>query len=157
MTQSQIKNIFFALLSCILFFADLMIFALLQRHQIYVLLCFFIVLIVAKAQHRALIIPLFLLSIMSYLETNIFGWCLVYIMPTMLFANYLDQHLRVKVIIPYLLITFTLCTKIILAWYMHDVATSWASVTEIITYNSFIVALFAWIGSWFEKKFGISE
>ena len=157
MTQSQIKNIFFIIVACLLFFVDLMFFALLQRHEVYSLLCFLIILIISKPQNRSLLVPLLLLSMMSYLEMNIFGWCFVYIVPTMFFANYLDQHLRVKIIIPYLVLTFALCTKIFLAWYMHGIAISFLPITQIITYNTIIIALFAWIDSHLEKKFGSRE
>src|SRR3990167_8419594 len=124
MTQSQIKNIFFVLISCLLFFLELILFAIMQQYEIYLLLSFFIALITQQPQHRSLIVPLGLMSMMSYLEMNIFGWCLVYIMPTMMLANYLDQHLRVKVIIPYLLMIAALLVKMGLGWYMHDITIS---------------------------------
>lgn len=152
MTQSQIKNIFFAMLSCLLFFFELMLFALGQHYEIYLLLCFFITLIIKKSQHRTLVPPLLLMCIMSYLEINIFGWCLVYIIPTMLLANYLDQHLRVKFIIPYFLIIAALCIKMSLGLYMHEITVTWIHALQIITYNTFIIAIFVWISSRLEKK-----
>ena len=153
MTQSQIKNIFFVLLSCLLFFLELILFAVMQQYEIYLLLCFFIALIVQQPQHRTLVAPLCLMSMMSYLEMNIFGWCLVYIMPTMMLANYLDQHLRIKVIIPYLLITAALCIKMSLGWYMHGITVSCMHATQILTYNTIVIALFLSIGAYLETKF----
>ncbi len=153
MTQPQIKNIFLILTSCMLFFVEIMLFALLREYNFYLLLCFFIALLIQAPQKRTLVAPLFLMCILSYLEMNIFGWSLVYIVPTILFANYLDQHLRVKVIIPYLLITFAVCLKMISAWYMHGITVSMAHATQIIVYNTFVIALFVAIGSWLEKWF----
>ncbi len=156
MTQPQIKNIFFAVLSCLLFFVELILFAGLQQYDVYLLLCLFIILLTKNSQKRTLAVPLFLMSIFSCLEMNIFGWCLVYIMPTIMFANYLDQHLRVKVIIPYLLLTFALCLKMILGWYMHSITISWLHATQIIMYNTMIMILWITINSYLEKKFPIS-
>ncbi|MDP3787837.1 MAG: hypothetical protein Q8Q60_00800 [Candidatus Chromulinivorax sp.] len=156
MTQPQIKNIFFAVLSCFFFFGELILFAILQQYNFYLLLSFFITLLTKNSQKRTLAVPLFLMSIFSYLEMNIFGWCLVYIMPTIMLANYLDQHLRVKVIIPYLLLTFALCLKMILAWYMHNIIISWMHATQIMVYNTAILTLWITIHSYFEKKYPIS-
>jgi len=147
MTQPQIKNIFLILTSCMLFFVEIMLFALLREYNFYLLLCFFITLLIQAPQKRTLVTPLFLMCILSYLEMNIFGWSLVYIVPTIIFANYLDQHLRVKVIIPYLLITFAVCLKMISAWYMHGITISIAHATQIIAYNIIVIALFIAIGS----------
>ena len=142
MTQPQIKNIFFALASCILFFAEIMLFALMQQYTIYPLLCFFIILLVQHTKPHTLVTPLLLMSILSYLDVNIFGWCLVYSIPTIIFANYLDQHLRVKIIIPYLLLTFALYLKIFVAWYGHHIIISLIHATQIIAYNTFLITLF---------------
>ena len=152
MTQPQIKNIFFAIASCILFFAEIMLCALMQRYEVYLLLCFFIVLLVQRPQKRTLVIPLFLMSILSYLDINIFGWCIVYIMPTIIFSNYLDQHLRVKTIIPYLLITFAVCLKMILAWFMHSIGISFIHAAQIIVYNTIVTTLFVAMSSYLATK-----
>jgi hypothetical protein len=157
MTQPQIKNIFFVVISCFLFLIEIILFALLQQYDFYLLLCFFITLVIQMRQKRALAAPLFLMSMLSYLEMNIFGWCLVYIMPTMMFANYLDQHLRVKTIIPYTLLTFALCLKMIIAWFMYNINISALHATQIIVYNTIIITLFVVIGSHLEKKFGTTE
>lgn len=157
MTQPQIKNIFFVVISCILFFVEISLFALMQQYNFYFLLCFFIALLSQMPQKRTLITPLFLMCMLSYLEMNIFGWCLVYIMPTIMFANYLDQHVRVKVIIPYLVLTFAICLKMIAAWYMHSINISWLHATQIIVYNTFIISLCMAIGSHLEKKFATPQ
>lgn len=153
MTQPQIKNIFFAIVSCILFFAEIMLFAIMRRYEVYFLLCFFIILLVQRPQRRTLVMPLFLMSLVSYLDINIFGWCFVYVVPTIIFANYLDQHLRVKIIIPYLLLTFALCLKMILAWCMHSIGISLFHATEIIVYNTGIITLFIAISSCLGAEF----
>lgn len=155
MTQPQIKNIFFVAISCILFFVEILLFALMQQYNFYLLLCFFIALLTQMPQKRTLVAPLFLMSMLSYLEMNIFGWCLVYIMPTIMFTIYLDQHVRVKVVIPYLALTFALCLKMIAAWYMHSINISWLHATQIIVYNTIIISLFMTIGSYLENKFSV--
>ena len=152
MTQPQIKNIFFVVTSCLLFFLEIMLFALLQRNEIYLLLCFFIALIIESPQKRTLVMPLFLMSMMSYLEMNIFGWCLVYIMPTIMLANYLDQHLRIKIIIPYCLLAFALCLKMSLMWYMLGITISWIHAAQILVYNLVILKLCIMTGSYLERK-----
>jgi hypothetical protein len=128
-----------------------------QQHQVDLLFCFFIVLIIAKTQKRSLITPLLLLSIFSYLDTNIFGWALVYIMPTIMLAQYFDQHLHVKWIIPYLLVTAGLFMKFGLNLYMRHVMISSIHGTEIIIYNTFVLAIFIMIQTWLENKFSSHE
>ena len=140
MTQPQIKNICLILTSCLLFFAEIMLFAVAREYNFYLLLCFFITLLVQVPQKRTFVTPLFLMCILSYLEMNIFGWSLVYILPTIIFANYLDQHVRIKVIIPYLVLTFALCFKMLTAWYMHDINISIMHATQIIVYNTIALA-----------------
>ncbi len=151
MTQPQIKNIFFILISCILFFIEIMLFALLREYNFYILLCFFITLTTEQTQKRTLVTPLFFMCILSYLEINIFGWNLVYIIPTIILANYLDQHLRLKTIIPYLLLTFALCLKIIIAWYMHGITISLTHATQIIVYNTVVMTLSLTMSSYLKK------
>ncbi len=153
MTQPQIKNIFLILTSCLLFFVEIMLFALAREYNFYLLLCFFIALLLQAPQKRTLVMPLFLMCMLSYLEMNIFGWSLVYIVPTIIFANYLDQHVRIKIIIPYLVLTFALCFKMLTAWYMHGITISVMHATQIIVYNTFVIALFVAIGSYLEKLF----
>ncbi|MBV8660727.1 MAG: hypothetical protein JO129_01105 [Candidatus Dependentiae bacterium] len=153
MTQPQIKNIFFVVISSLLFFLEIMLFALLQRYEIYPLFCFFIALLVQSPQKRTLVMPLFLMSLLSYLEINIFGWCLVYIIPTILLANYLDQHLRIKIIIPYCLLIFALCLKMILMWNMDGITISWIHAAQIIIYNIIILKMFIIVGAYLEKRF----
>ena len=157
MTQSQIKNIFFVLLSCLLFFLDITLFALMQHHDIYLLLCMFIALIAHHPQNRALVTPLFLLSAMSYLEINIFGWCLVYIIPTILFENYLDQHLRIKSIIPYFLLIFMLFIKISINSYIHGISPTYWHMAQNFSYNTAILSFFLMISSYLGKKIKSDE
>ena len=157
MTQPFIKNIFFISVSCILFFLDLVFFACMQQHQVDVLFCFFILLIVAKPQKRSLIMPLLLMSIFSYLDVNIFGWSLVYIVPTIMLSDYFDQHLHVKWIIPYLLLTAGLCMKFELNFCMQNIAISSMHATEIIVYNTIALAMLTIIKKWLENKFPSHE
>jgi hypothetical protein len=140
MTQPQIKNIFLILTSCLLFFVEIMLFALAREYIFYLVLCFFIALLLQAPQKRTLVTPLFLMCMLSYLEMNIFGWSLVYILPTIIFANYLDQHVRIKIIIPYLVLTFALCFKMLTAWYMHGITISIMHATQIIVYNTMTLA-----------------
>lgn len=157
MTQLQIKNIFILVSSCIFFFIDIMLFAFMQQHQCDLLLCFFIMLIITHRKKRTLIVPLFLLSIISYLDFNIFGWSLIYIMPTMMLAYYLDQNLRVKIIIPFLLLITSLSLKILIAWYTHEVSMSLQTIIQTIIYNLIIMGLLMIMSHSLEKKFEINE
>lgn len=157
MTQLQIKNIFLIILSCLLFFVELFLFALMQQHQIYLLLIFFIAVVVQHPQKRTLLVPLLSLSVMSYLDIHVFGWCLVYLMPTMVLANYLDQHLRIKIIIPYMLLIFALVLSMVLGCIWYDIAITLYKATETIGYNILILTLFLHIGSFFEQKIETSS
>jgi hypothetical protein len=67
--------------------------------------------------------PLFFASLLSYLDTQIAGFSLIYLVPTLLYAKFLDEHLYVKKIIPYLL----LLTALI----VHAYAISWITATSI--------------------------
>ena len=152
MTQSQIKNIFFALISSIFFLLDLMLFAIMQQHQIYLLLSFFIVFIIQSSQHRTVVAPLFLLSLLSYLDINIFGWCLVYILPTILFAHYLNQNLRMKYIISYILLFTALLLKLFLDSSIHRMTISSIYVIQVMAYNLILVLLLKIIQSYYNIK-----
>ena len=153
MTQSQIKHIFFIVTSCLLFLLDLTLFAFFQHHFLYLLLCFFIALICQHPSNRLLVTPLALLSLTSYLDYEIFGWCLVYLVPTMALARFLDKQLRVKEIIPYLLLTFTLLLKMMLASYMLHIDTSWLHTLQLIFYNSIILSCFVIIWHYAQRIF----
>lgn len=157
MTYPQIKNIFFFIASWILFFAEMTGYGFMQKYDIYFLLCFFITLTIYNTQKRTIVAPLFLMSVLSYVEMNIFGWCLVYIVPTIMFANYLLQNVRIKIVIPYLLLTFALCLKIIVAYYLHDITISWLHATQIIVYNTLILSVFLALSSHVEKQYTIEE
>jgi len=94
---------------------------------------------------------------MSYLEINIFGWCLVYIMPIMALAHYLDQHLRIKSIIPYILLISTLFIKINLNAYIHGITPTYWHMIHIFIYNIAILALFLTTASHLAKRFKDNE
>ena len=155
MTQSQIKHIFFIITSCLLFLLDLALFSLLQHHSLHLLLCFFITLICQHPSNRLLVAPLLLLSLISYLDYEIFGWCLVYLVPTMALARFLDKQLRVKLIIPYLLLIFALFLKMFLASYMLGIDISWMHAFQLIFYNSLILSCFIMMWDLLQKIFGL--
>ena len=152
MTQPFIKNIFFLATSCLLFFIDLIFFASMQQHQIDLLFCFFIVLLITKLKKRYLIWMLFLLSIFSYLDTNIFGWSLLYLIPIIALQDFLDQHLHVKWIIPYSLLTAGLILKFALCLYTKAIALSWVHATEILVYNCICLIILLLIHSYDENS-----
>jgi hypothetical protein len=150
MTESQIKKTFFAFISCLIFFLDLMLFAIMQQHQIYLLFCFFIGWIIPAAyQHQTMIIPLFLLCLLSYIDTNIFGWCLVYIIPIIAFSKYLAQHLRISYIIPYILFMTSMLLKIMLDFYCHNTMISLTHAGKLFVYNMIYLQIFIMIKSYF--------
>lgn len=152
MTHSQIKNIFFTLCACLLFFIELSTYATLHRYDFYFQLCFFILLLTNHAQRRTLLAPLLFMSILSYLEVNIFGWSLVYCIPTITIAHFLDQHLRIKIIIPYALLICSFALKLVLGWYLHGIAVSWLHILQIITYNTSIITIGLAMSSYLEKN-----
>ncbi len=156
MTQHHIKNIFFILITCMLFFLELLIFSLMQKHQIQPLLCFFILLLTQPLQKRVLALPLYLLCLLSYLDTNIFGWCLVYIMPTMACAQYLDQHLQAVNIIPYCLIFTAMSLKTFFCWYFNDITISFSSYLTIYGYNSALIIVLITLQTYLAKKYSQS-
>jgi hypothetical protein len=124
-----------------------------RQHQIDLLFCFLIALVVGKPQKRSLIMPLLLMSIYSYLDANIFGWSMVYILPTIMLADYFDQHLHVKWIIPYLMLTAGIGMKFALNFIMHGIAISSIHATEIVTYNMIALVICTIIQNWLENKF----
>jgi hypothetical protein len=157
MTQPFIKNIFFITVSCILFFLELVFFAGMQQHQFQFLFCFFIILIDKQQQKRFYVAPILLLSILSYLDTNIFGWSLSYVLATMMLADYFDQHLHIKWIIPYLLLTAGLFMQFGVNFYMLNTTISSIHATEIIVYNTIILIFFIIIKKWLEKLISSHE
>lgn len=142
MTQSQIKNRFFLIAPFILFFLELAFFSILQSHVIYLLLCFFILSINIYPSTRLSLLPIFLMSIISYLDYNIFGWSLIYIMPTMALAAYLEKKIQFKIIIPYILLLNALFLKINIACSMLKTQTSWKLITSIIGSNILVLSIF---------------
>jgi len=152
MTYSYRKHIFFIIISSFIFLLDIVLFSFFQSHILYPLLCYFIVLIFQRRSNRFLIIPLLFLSCLSYLDCEIFGWCLVYLVPTMAFAYYLDKQLRVKIIIPYSLLFFALLLKIILMLYMLNIDISWIYALQLFFYNSMILSCFITTWKCIQKK-----
>lgn len=142
MTQSQIKNRFFLIVPFILFFLELAFFSILQTHIMYLLLCFFIVSINIYPSTRLSLLPIFLMSIISYLDYNIFGWSLIYIMPTMAFAMYLEKQIQLKIIIPYILLINALLLKISIACSILATHTSWRFIASIIGSNMLLLSTF---------------
>lgn len=153
MTQRSINTIFFIIASCCLFFIDIVIFACMQQHQIDLLFCCIIVLSSHAWQKRFLAVPLLLLSMLSYLDTNIFGWALLYNIPTIILADYFDQHLHVKWIIPYLTLTAGLLLKLSLYACMGHVTISSIYATQIIVYNMICLIIFLKIYKYIAKTY----
>jgi len=142
MTQSQIKNRFFLIVPCSLFCIELGMFSLLESHILYPILCFFIISINVYPSTRLLLIPIFFMSLLSYLDYNIFGWSLIYILPIMLLAQYLQKQIHVKIIIPYILLVSGLLLKINILSYNLNLTTSWRYKTCIIVYNILMLSIF---------------
>lgn len=142
MTQSQIKNRFFLIVPFILFFLESAFFSILQTHIMYLLLCFFIVSINIYPSTRLSLLPIFLMSIISYLDYNIFGWSLIYIMPTMALAMYLEKQIQLKIIIPYILLINALLLKISIACSILATHTSWRFIASIIGSNMLLLSAF---------------
>lgn len=142
MTQSQIKNRFFLIVPFILFLLELAFFSILQTHIMYLLLCFFIVSINIYPSTRLSLLPIFLMSIISYLDYNIFGWSLIYIMPTMALAMYLEKQIQLKIIIPYILLINALLLKISIACSILATHTSWRFIASIIGSNMLLLSTF---------------
>lgn len=142
MTQSQIKNRFFLIAPFILFFLELAFFSILQTHIIYLVLCFFIVSLNIYPSTRLLLLPIFLMSIISYLDYNIFGWSLIYIMPTIALGAYLEKQIQLKIIIPYILFLHALFLKISIACYILLTHTSYKLITSIIGSNILVIFSF---------------
>lgn len=152
MTESQIKNIFFAIISCLLFFCDIILFASMQSCKIHLLLCFFITLINKPYQNRTIVFPLLLLSIFSYLQINIFGWSLTYVIPSMLVTHYLQQHLHVKNVIPYTVLIFALTLQNLLNFYLHAIATSYQNFAYTVAYNCIFITVMITMISYIQTK-----
>ena len=151
MTQQQIKNIFFICLSMLIFFIDLCMFGFLQQHLILPLHCFIVLLMAKYSEHKTML-PLFLLCLLAYLDTNMFGACLLYILPTLLLAKYCKEHLQITCIIPYLLLVASLCLKKIIFYYVCTMNVSWYNFAISIALNFFILAIFIIINHQIEKN-----
>ncbi|MGZ6254989.1 MAG: hypothetical protein ACXWL5_03310 [Candidatus Chromulinivorax sp.] len=152
MTEQHLKNIYFFTLTCILFFCDILFFGLLNSNKIYSLLCLFIIIISKPHQHRTLLMPILLLSILSYLQVNIFGFAIIYLMPTMLIGYFLDQHLQAKFIIPYFLLMYALNLQRVINFYLQSIKTSYLFLSTTILYNICLIFMLIMITDYFEKK-----
>jgi len=142
MTQYQIKNIFFICLTFFLFFADIALFALFQQHLLLILNCFVILLLINHYPRCFLMTPILLLALLSYLDDNIFGSSLIYVVPTVFLANYLHEHLQIKSIIPYILLITTIIIKKQSLILMHISHISWTTTIYSIIYNSIVLSIF---------------
>lgn len=152
MTQSQIKNRFFLIAPCLLFFAELALFSILHSHLLFILLCFFIASMNIYPSTRFSLLPIFLMSLISYLDYNIFGWSLIYVMPIMMLALYLEKQIQLKIIIPYLLLVSALLLKINIESYALQSVTSWRFSLYMIICNTVILSIFMMIRYFFEKQ-----
>lgn len=153
MTQSQIKNRFFILISCLLFFTEISFFSLLHQHILYPLLCFFIIILYRYSATRLLVIPIFLLSLLSYLDHNIFGWNLIYIMPIIFLSKFFYEHLQVKYIIPYLLLIISIVIQMKILNYMNLAYYTWQSCFFTLFYNIIILKVFITIYNLLKNNF----
>ena len=152
MTEQHLKNIYFFTLACILFFFDIVFFGLCNSNKIYSLLCLFIIIISKSHQHRTLLMPILLLSILSYLQVNMFGFAIIYLIPTMLIAYFLDQHLQAKFIIPYFLLGYALSLQRVIYFYLESIKTSYLFLSTTILYNICLIFILIMITNYFEKK-----
>lgn len=153
MTQSQIKNTFFIALFILIFFIELALFAILQKHIFYPLLCFFIPIINLRPSTRLTAAAIFLMALTSYVDYNIFGWNLVYIIPVMILARYFDKQFYVKFVIPYVLLLIAFVIKIFLSHRLLAIDSSLSSNMYIFFYNTILLGFS--IGCYFilEAKF----
>ena len=142
MTQPFIKNIFFIFVVLFCFFFDMLTFSIMQKHALDLLFCLFITLLMHEEKKRYLVLPLGFLCLMSYLETNIFGWSLIYALPTIFLFKYFDQHLRAKWIIPYLLMNIAMFIKIIVNYYMLHIFIEPTTLLQILTLTNAVIALY---------------
>lgn len=143
MKQKQIKNSLFICLSIFIFFIDLALFGFLHHHTLLLLHSFIILLIVDTNKNQFLLFPLFLLCLLSYLDTNMFGSCLIYIIPTLFLTKYVQEQIQIKVIIPYLIFFTSLLLKKLTLEYMSLTNISWYNFTYsgIINLISFLLLM----------------
>lgn len=152
MTQQQIKNIFFIGISLFLSFCDILLFSIQQHHFILIMHCWIIILLSRKIVPELLILPIFLLSLQSYLDDNMFGSCLLYIMPGLLLAEYLEEHLQITTVIPYILLAQTLLIKKGCWAYLHIAHYSWIYIIYLFAYNCLCIKMLMIIYKYIIKK-----
>jgi len=145
MTEPQIKNIFFISMTSLLFFVDLSLFSLLQQHSIFILECFIIILLKSKNQIKIVSYPFLLLCFISYLDNNIFGSCLIYMMPVVFIAKYFHKNIRIKIIIPYILIIIMMIIKLQYFRWMFTVHYNLSSLTAMLFYNIICLTIFIFL------------
>lgn len=156
MTQSQIKNTFFIALFILIFFIELALFAILQKHIIYPLLCFFIPIINQRPSTRLIAIAIFLMALTSYLDYNIFGWNLIYIIPIMIVSRYFDKQFHVKFVIPYILLLIALFIKASVSHCLLAIDSSVLSNFYIFFCNTIMLAFCIGIYFILEVKFQLT-
>lgn len=121
MTDFAQKHIFFILFPMLLFYIQIFLYAIIQHNAIDLLLCWIIILTIQHNNKTVLIGSILYLSIMSYLETNIFGISLLYTMPLIILYNYLDEILQIKKIIPYVLLIVAYSIQYLLIWHTQQI------------------------------------
>ncbi len=153
MTQQQIKNSFFICLSILIFIVDLSLFAILQQHLLLLLHCFIVLLMAHQYQNRIIFPPLFLLSLLSYLDTNIFGSCLIYMLPTLFLAKYFKEHLQNKTVIPYLLLITSFIIKYWTLNFIKIPQLSWQHCLMFMIYNLICLIFFNTMLNYGQQRF----
>lgn len=145
MTDSQIKNIIFIIIAFFLFFIEICLFSLCKSHIFLPTVCMIITLLSNSYTINNLIFPLFFASLLSYLDTQIAGFSLIYLVPTLLYAKFLDEHLYVKKIIPYLLLLTTLIVHAYAISWITKTSISISTISSLIWYNTICLVIFLMI------------
>jgi len=152
MTELSIKNISFLICSCTLFFLEILFFGFMQQHSMYLLLLFLITILLDGYQKRVIAVLFFLLCVLAYLDTNMFGSNFTYLSISTITAWYLDEQLRIKIVIPFFVLWTTLLCKIVSDGYLFNIEYGWKKIIIIIMMNSCILAFFLLIKQLIEKN-----
>lgn len=152
MTQEQIKNSFFICLSIFIFFIDISLFGLLHQHIFLLLHTFIIFLIAQQYQKKIICFPLFLLCLLSYLHTHIFGSCLIYMLPNLFLGKYFQEHLQAKITIPYLILIISLLLKKQSLFFMTGYEISWYNFLILIMLNLLPLSVFIIVNNLLKEK-----
>ncbi len=142
MTDSQIKHIIFLILSLFVFFIEICIFSYTTSHIFFLSTCLSIGLINTSSRQRYIIFPFFFASIISYLDTQIAGFALLYLIPNIMYVQFLHEHLYVKKIIPFLLLNMTIITQACLTSWLGYTTISGIKIAYLVWYNSWCLAIF---------------